>query len=275
MTDYYWPKQRKLLRAPDIGFNAEVYRHFNDPDISDKRKAIRDLCLIGNKDSRGTAESKMRYFREQVQKIHLKPEIYGLPTTAFQAERKFKPQVELSFLEDSDFVAGTTPNDDQHKYRRKCARITFRIMGEEADTISNAKLTAIANKIKATFMIGKGFVWHKGRLMCSYADWDKGYQLQLACKDKTEGKRVVEAVLGVQGHTPDWKRFTTNENEESAARYPASPGKKSILGESEPQPQERPVVEVRFRYAVAHIHGRRKPVALCDRSRQLINPLVN
>lgn len=74
MADLSWPKIRKLLRAPGIGFNAEVYRYFKNDDIDPKsvggRTKVRDFCLIGAKDSRSTALSKIQYFRDQVQRVH-------------------------------------------------------------------------------------------------------------------------------------------------------------------------------------------------------------
>ena len=66
--------------------------------------------------------------------------IYGTPSTEFQAQRRFKPQVELHFLQDSDFVPGQK-SETPRGQRRKIGEIKFRIMREETETItkSNAR----------------------------------------------------------------------------------------------------------------------------------------
>lgn len=111
--------------------------------------------------------------------------------------------------------------------------------------------------------------------MCSYTDWNRGYQLQLLCRDKGEGKRVVEQVLDIQQHSPDWKNFNASENDEPAQAYPTLPGREFILGKSERMPRKRPIADVRFRHAVMHIYGRPNPVVLVDTEQRYAAPLVS
>lgn len=200
--------------------------------------------------------------------------IYGTPSTEFQAQRKFKPQVELHFLQDSDFVPGQQ-SDVPKGQRRKRGEIKFRVMDEDTETITKSNAKVIANKVKAIFIANGGFIWQKGRVMCAYTDHERGYGLQLRCKSESEGRRVVQQVLQVQGHSPDWTRFTVTENADPLARYPVSPGTQVIMGETVWKPQYRPVVDVRFQYAVMHVHGLPYPVPLCDRVNKLIEPLAD
>lgn len=192
--------------------------------------------------------------------------IYGVPSQVWQSEREFKPQILLTFKQDAeDVVSGADPID---------GRISFRIMDEVATTISRGELTVLATKIKTLFIDGGGYVWGKGKKMCSYTDWNRGYQFQLLCSTESEGRQLVTKLLDIQTHVPDWSKFSANSNDAPDLAYPDLPGVQTILGDTVKIPRKRPIANVRFQHAVAHIHGLSKPVALCDRSRKLVNPLV-
>lgn len=201
--------------------------------------------------------------------------IYQAPADGVEVIRVRKPQIQLCFLEDSNFNKKAAPNNIEEGRRRVEGLITFRLMNETTDSISIGNLKGIANKIKLVFAANGGYVWEKGKEMYAYTDWDLGYQLQLLCQTKTTAKELVTRVLSLQNHTPNWTYFTTNENDNALARYPETPPTKIILGESVKVPRQRPRVDVRFQYAVAHIHQLKEPVALCDRGRKLISPLAD
>jgi hypothetical protein len=137
-------------------------------------------------------------------------------------------------------------------------------MDETPTTITQTRVETLATRIKTLFAAPTKFVWHKGKLMVSYTDRERGYQLQLLVRDKAEGKRIIEQILDVQNHTPDWKFMNSDESEEPLEKYPNNPGNQTILGKSYPKPQRRPVVDVKFRYATLAVHGLPKPINLVD-----------
>lgn len=191
--------------------------------------------------------------------------IYGEPSHEFQARRRFKPQVELFFLEDEqDVVLG---------YRQVEGQIKFRIFNEEFDTISKAEATALGQKIKAVFGANGGYVWVKGKEMWSYTDWDKGYQLQLLCRSEAGARSLASAVLSIQNHTLEATKFQLTKNQDELTKYPYTPPTKTIMGESVRMPRYRPNVEVRFKYAALHVYGLPNPILLYYRgntSRQVL-----
>lgn len=190
------------------------------------------------------------------------------------AGRRYHPQIKIYFREDTDFKAG----NNQQKGRgqnRKSGRQAFRLMNETSETISKGELTNIARKIKDTFGANGGYVWSKGKELYTYAEWDKGYQLQTLARSKNQAADLVTKVLSLQGHTPQWKYFTRTENSVEFEAYPEIPQKKTMLGEEYELPTVRPLVDVRFIYAEAKIHRLVPPVVLYDRRSKKPGALVS
>lgn len=248
-------------------YNREVFQEFRDinsgaeeDDINTPRASLRTACMIRDDDSAVMCAIRMMLFYFSLRKAQdLQTPIYGIPTPSFQEARKFKPQVQLSFQEDHrDIEPGYTPVTGE---------ISFRLMSESSQTLTESEARVIANKVKTLFGGQSAFVWRKGKVMCSYTDRAKGYQLQLLCRDKSEGKRVIEQVLDIQNHSPDWKFLNVSENENAVGRYPTIPPRETVLGRSRRMPRSRPIADVRFQYAVMHVHGISNPVVLYDRSR--------
>lgn len=192
--------------------------------------------------------------------------VYGIPITGFQEARKFAPQIQLYFLED--------PQDVDQGYAPVSGQITFRLMNQSSDTLTESELNSYALKIRTAFSTGNGFVWRKGKKMAAYTDRAKGYQLQLLVQDESEARRLIEQVLDIQNHTPDWGKLNLSENQNEGSRYPVVSGTDFILGRTRRRPRARPRADVRFQHAVCHIHGLPNPVVLVDRSRSFRNPLV-
>lgn len=200
--------------------------------------------------------------------------VYAYSPASPPVVRRNRPQIRLSFLEDTDFKATGTRSTKPHGRRRAKGAISFRLMDETTQSISESNALTYANKIKQLFMSDGGFVWSKGKTMYSYTDWDKGYQFQLLCRSESEAKRIVQQALKIQGHIPDWINMNTIQNDQEALKYPVSPGTQTIMGKTVPIEHARPVVDVRFQYAVMSVAGLARPVALCDRSHKLVAPLV-
>ncbi|NJL61818.1 MAG: hypothetical protein HC903_08290 [Methylacidiphilales bacterium] len=248
--------------------NKEVRKFFigtiAENDLSTPRGLAKNICLHKDVDSMDLTIGRLIAYYFVCGGFEGTP-IYGIPTTAFQEQRKFKPQIQLYFQEDhNDVDAGYSPITGE---------ISFRLMNQESTTLSNSEVTTYANKVKTAFA-QPSFVWKKGKELYSYTDWDKGYQLQLLCRNETEAKRVVEQVLDIQSHSPNWERLRKNEAVDAASSYPTVPGTQTILGKSRKKPRRRPIADVRFQYALLHVHGLSRAITLVDRSGIFANPVV-
>lgn len=194
-------------------------------------------------------------------------QVFGIPVPEYQETRKFKPQITLYFAEDLE--------DVETGYDPVTMEVSFRLMDETSSSLTIPGLTAIANKIKMEFGVSNGYRFHKGRLMCSYVDKEKGFQFQLNSFAKSDARNLVQKILNLRNEPPDWKNFNVNENEEPAEKFPAISMTQTILGKSYRKPRRRPVAYVRFLCATCAVWGLPKPVVLYDRSGRWRNPLVS
>ncbi|MFN7762546.1 MAG: hypothetical protein ACK5RE_18015 [Pseudanabaena sp.] len=110
--------------------------------------------------------------------------------------------------------------------------------------------------------------------MFTYSDSEKGYNFQLLVQSESEGKRITEQVLDIQSHTPDWKFANYKQNVEPSDAYPTNPPNRTRLGKSTKQKRKRPTVTMNFQYALLHVEGLPKPIALYDKSGRYREPLV-
>lgn len=263
-----WKNLRSFLRKTH---NREVNEWFRDvedavPENTTGRKQSKRACLIRGKDSQNMALLKIHAFMYIVQRVQLRPNVFGTPTGTVQAQRKFRPQIVLEFIEDEI--------DAETGYGRVDGRISFRLMNETSESLTITELRALANKVELEFMASNGYVWKKGKDLCSYTDWAKGYQLQLLVRNKTDAKALITKVLDIQGHTPDWSKLNYKENDEPTEAYPTIPPNNTILGQVNREPRIRPIASVRFATAYCSIWGRPNPVILCDRSLMFRNTLT-
>ncbi|MDV3352056.1 hypothetical protein QGP82_25470 [Leptothoe sp. LEGE 181152] len=259
-------------------FKREIREWFKDMDldgdldISTPRSSLALACDHRDDDSFNMTIGRMLLFetmRGRFADQLLRGGSDGVDVTRYKAavHRKLKPQIVLRFAEDvGDTEAGYAPVD---------GRISFRLMNYDSSTITEPIALTYANRIKANFMQAEGFMWKKGREMCSYTDWERGYQLQLLCRSENEGRRVVEQVLDIQQDTPDWARFNHEVNAEPADAYPVVPDLDRVYGVTRRLPRTRPVATVRFQWAKLLVHGLPAPIILVDRSGILPNALVN
>jgi hypothetical protein len=181
-------------------------------------------------------------------------------------KRKTKPQIILYFLEKkADVEKGHRPLDGE---------IKFRIMNKESDTLTETDVKTIAERIKSKFAKPQ-FAWHKGKEMISYTDWEKGYQLQILCKDKAVGAAVAEQALDIQGYSLDLKNMNHIVNQAAMERYPTIPDRVVILGEIHKLERQRPLATVWFQYAELRLWGRLEPITLVDLTGKRLNPVVS
>ena len=193
---------------------------------------------------------------------------YGQPIKKYQSETYFEPQIELYFIHQKPENVNKNASEDDGN-----GEIKFRLLGKTEENITMGECLALANKIKTKFMTPP-YMWQKGKTMCTYYDKEKKYKLQILCRTEAIGKTVIEQVLDIQNHTPDWENLSTTNNNQPSKKYPDIPDKKIILGESVKLPRRRRNVDVYFRHALLHLHGLDEPLVLCDRSGKKKNPLV-
>lgn len=244
--------------------NKEVREHFKDlgddfwePEASTTRGAMRVALTHDDNDPINVTLLRMflYYFTYGAAKA-MQPDIYGFSLVSIDRQVKYKPQITLHFNN-----KGYNPNKKEDLVE---GEISMRLMNETSTSITKTELQRYATKIKSLFATPKKFIWRKGRLSTSYTDVDRGYRLKLLVRDEAEAKRIIEQVLDIQGHTPDWKNLNKNANAEELERYPNNPGTQTILGKSTQKPKYRPVEDVFFRYATINIHGLGRGINLVD-----------
>ena len=188
---------------------------------------------------------------------------YSIPVTTFQDQFIFPPQVKLMFYQTS--VEAGEPG------KRVYGEITFRITNETEKSITVAKASTLAQKIKQEFVTGTVFKWEKGKIIVTYLDKAKGYDFRLRVKDEAEGRRIINKVMDVQQHSPEWEKLVIHE---SKALFPETPGKELIYEKSRQLPRRRPAAIITFRYAELHIWGVVDPITLIDTTGRRSSPLV-
>lgn len=132
----------------------------DDLDINVPRSSLRWACVVKANDSIQMILVRMFLFYFVLRQARdLFPAIYGFPISEIQSSRVGKPKIILIFKEDEAEV--------EEGYDPVWGQVGFRLMDEDSDSITRAKLTTIANRIKTEFGAGGGYVWRKGRRMYS------------------------------------------------------------------------------------------------------------
>ncbi|ARV63394.1 hypothetical protein BZZ01_32865 (plasmid) [Nostocales cyanobacterium HT-58-2] len=251
--------------------NQIVHKEFSDlgdenwnPDITTGRGALRHACTLKDSDSADMLQMRLQLFYIILRKAQdLHPAIYGIPVTTFHESVEFFPQIRLFFLEDWEQV--------EEGYSPVEAEISFRLMHETSATMTHAKAEVFANKIRNLFASGQGFVWKKGREKWVYKDLSKGYDFRLLAWSESEAKKVIEQVLDIQGHSPDWNLLGVAVKKKT---YTTVPGTHRVYGKQRRKPRERPIAYVRFRYAELKLWGLFNDITLVDRTGFRHNPLI-
>ncbi len=252
--------------------NRQIREDFQDlggdnwePETGTTRGAMRHALTHKDTDPLPVTLSRMfLYYFTYGKAQALQAPIYGIPVTQFQESIKFHPQVKLLFYEDQSLV--------EDGYKPVKAEISFRLMNETEETITPAKAQILANKIRNLFATGQGFTWKKGREKWVYTDQSRGYQLRVLAWNETEAKKIIEQVLDVQSHTPDWEAYLSLTTKKRS--FPTIPGTHRVYGEQRRKPRDRPVAFVRFRLAELKVWGLPHDVTLVDKTGTRRNPLI-
>jgi len=253
-------------------YNNEVRDWFSDVDFDNldirvSRQSMALACRHQDADSFSMTLARQMLFTD-VRSRSVRA-VNGAGETRYRTgvRRRNKPRIVLEFLEDyRDIAPG---------YDAVTGSIGFRLMDHTSSTINETIAKTYATRIKTAFGPGSGFVWRKGKVMCSYSDWDRGYQLQLLCRNEAEGRRVIEQVLDIQNHSPEWSYLNVSENAAASQAYPTVPPQERIFGKTRKAPRRRPIADVRFQSAELRVSGLGEGIVLFDRSKVLGTALVS
>jgi hypothetical protein len=241
--------------------NQQVRKEFDDiqvdDDINTARGSLKVASLIDDKDTSSMVIARLFLYHIIIKGDDAMP-YYSIPISSAIETLRFKPQIELNFSQNLRDV-----EDNNYPVR---SEIKIRLANETNTSITPAEAQRFATKIKSLFGVGNGFKWHRGKGMFTYSDMEKGYNFQLLVFDKAEGRKIVEQVLDIQSHTPDWKNSFYKENEEPLEAYPNIPPTKIVYGKSRKGIRKRPICFLYFRSAFLHIEGVQKPIVLYDKT---------
>ena len=250
-----WENLQDLIRLQHNKDVRDFYKNQPDDDISTPKARLKHTCLIKDEDTSVMTLIRMWLFEITVGHAQaLQRPVYGIPVREVQANWKFKPQVKLYFLEKHDEEI----HDGKNKIPQLEGEITFRLMQETSESINRATAVFLAKKIKSIFAI-PAFVWEKGWYKATYFDAERGYDLRLLVKNKSEGTRVIKSVLEIQGHSYNNDYFQFVEHNRS---YPLNPGTHRVYGKTVKKPIKRRRADVKFRHAQLLIQGQQNPINL-------------
>ena len=245
----------------------DVVRNEADLDLTTPRQALLKACLHREDDSLLATIARNQLFSQYTTFTRDQfPIVAGSLLDEIDASITYRPKITLIFKEDSDDVeAGYKPVEME---------TSWRLVDETSQSITRAKLTAIANKIKANFGTGNGYVFKKGRKIIFYKKLSQGYKFTLRARDLTTGKDLIREILSMNGHTLETKDLKISEVDDELEAFPYNPGTQVILGKRKPKPRRRPMTNVRFRYAYATVAEWGAPVYLYSRSYYTPDALV-
>ena len=252
-------------------YNGAVNKYFlenkNDLDsriINDSQD--KEACLIKDDDSALVAlHARLNFYFEKLKLLEAiyNPNVYGIPISAHQEQRKFKPQVLLYFKEDKEL---------KPKNRRAVeGQIQFRLMEFTPEDIPpKSRVIKLSENIKREFGANNGYLWSRGKDLASYTDFQRGYSLQICSPDKNSAKDLIKKVLKINEHEFQPENMNYKVNESPETKYPQSSKTKRVYDKNYPQPVARRVTKVRFRYAILHLHGLPRPLVLADLTNRLV-----
>jgi hypothetical protein len=255
-------------------WNKQIREYFRDVSASDDnldlttpREALLKACLHKEDDSLLLTIGRMNlflyatsYLRDQY------PVVAGSLLDEIDGKITYRPKITLFFRENAE--------DAEAGYKPVEMEVSFRLVDETTQTITPSKLTTLANKIKTQFGAGQGYAFRKGRKLIIYRDKSKGYSFLLRARELTDAKDLIREVLSLNGDTLNASEIRFSEIDDEMAAFPYNPGVVNILGKRKNKPRRRPMVNVKFRYAYATIHGYNKPVYLYSKSTFIPDALV-
>jgi hypothetical protein len=198
---------------------------------------------------------------QELQFEHLLEELQSLGGGDSSSEKEVSPKRRRYIKIKLKFHGYTDVNR-----RFKRVESTFRLMKDDPKTISLNRIQSLGDTIQKKF---NNWKHRTGKMMCCYANHDQGYQLQLQVPDLAEGRRVIEQILDIQGHSPDWADLYYSQSAEPATRYKETPDKVSVAGQLVRPPAQRSLATVSFFKAYIKFPATTRYRPLCDTKKVL------
>lgn len=240
--------------------NLEVKEYFGKFNVSEQLEAsrpesvIRALCLHEDRDPISLTILRLWLWgRISPTPVVVDDLIYGIPLSHFQSRVEFAPQLFLFFRQ--------TLRDqyrDRDKKDKSIVRMELSLRLPESFNIRqqaeyNMDLRLLSEAINRTF---RKATYQKGINKFTYYQPSKGYRLSLNMDSEQEAKRLIEDVLTIQGHRPDWNLLDRH----SANRYKQDGTLKDnpikqVLGKPRKSPISRKKGEIELYYAEFKVHG--------------------
>lgn len=245
--------------------NKKITKYFRnvdvdaDIDLTVPEQALKYACTHQDNDTANMTILRCMLFyvllnNEETFKDEYPP-VLGMISSDIQTP--YRPQVKLFFKEDTI--------DVEDGYDPLWTEISYRLVNEKSETLTEVGLGKLAAKIKAKYEKSGGYTIKKGKNKYTYLDKLKGYDFRLLCRDSTEARRVIEDVMELQGDVFEASKLDEIKRENEMDAFPTIPEKKTILGKSRQMPRKRPIATVRFAYSHIHVHGLTNPIALYSR----------
>lgn len=232
---------------------SDVVSNINFPDITSAREALAYACLLQSDDTDTMTILRLYLFYLIAHKARdYHPSMFAIPEENYYDSVVTKPQVVLLFCEKRlDAV-----NNNRAPIK---AKISFRLMGETSQSITQTKVDTLTDGIWNTLASPTVFKFDKGDLKGSYIDKENGYQFIITGKDVATIKSVVTEILKIQSHTPNWDLLTVSDPEKA---YPTTVGTQTILGKAFKEPTLRPSGTVHFARAELKLYGMSKDILM-------------
>lgn len=238
-------------------YNRVVRQGFRDgiedDDFSTPEGQMKRACLIQDNDSALQMLLRINLFyivRGEAKQLH--PPIYEMPISDNEPVM-LHPQVILKFQEDSE-----------NRHRRenrilKNVRVSFRMMDENTSTITQTEIDRLQRNIARLFP--RDYKFKTGRYKVSYLDEVKGYRLILTPYSKAIGERLIEKVLSIRDHNPEWSRLSISEQ---PRRNFNTQEYTTILNERRRLPKPRSIAECFLKKATLKLHGHLAEIPLYE-----------
>lgn len=244
----------RRVQNPEI---RDFFRDIEDDelDISTPRNSLRTACTHQDNDSLIQTVGRMLLFQFAVKQIEENESQSG-SGAHYSVILEGHPKVVLIFREDR--------TDVEPGYSAVEGMISFRIMDETGQSMTEGKMMSLAQRIKTEFTRGNGYVWRKGRFLLTYTDKINGQAHSIACRDQAEGMRLLDSVLDVAQIPKNLALANFRENLSPGTAYPSVPPTKNVLGKSRRMPRRMPVADVRFQWAYIMVPGLNHKIYLVD-----------
>lgn len=254
-----WEHLQTTLRRVHNDAVRDFYRSQPDNDIGTARSSAKHACLMKDNDTSTMTVLRFWLFWVVCRKMRDNFEPYrDAQITEPDTQVRHRPQITCYFLEDD--------NDVEPGYRAVEGTLAIRVMSETSESLTDTKLSALANKVNTTFGQGNGFIWKKGKDLYTYADLKQGFRFQVLARNQNDAIEMIQKAIGIVNGTYNSKFLKRNEAVDVNSAFPTLPDTHTILNKTYRQPRRRPIADVRFVYASIKIWGLTKPIVLVDKT---------